>query len=117
MNAALPLSQPVIAEAVGYRPTKIDGYEIKDIVGRGGMGIVYRARHLALGPDTAIKLIRNADLADPKDLSRFHYEAEMAAALQHPNIVQLFQYGEQDGRPYLAFEFVEGGSLAEKTKG
>ncbi|MFN0019775.1 MAG: protein kinase domain-containing protein [Pirellulaceae bacterium] len=117
MNSALPIPEPVIAEAVGYRPTKIDGYEIRDIVGRGGMGIVYRARHLALGRDTAIKLIRNADLADPKDLSRFHYEAEMAAALQHPNIVQLFQYGEQDGRPYLAFEFVEGGSLAAKISG
>jgi WD40 repeat protein/tRNA A-37 threonylcarbamoyl transferase component Bud32 len=95
-------------------PVHLDEYEILGEVGRGGMGVVYKARHRGLGRVVALKVLRSEAAAD---LARFRREAQAVARLQHPNVVQLFEVREVDGRPLLALEFVAGGTLAERVKG
>jgi len=90
------------------------GYELLEPIGRGGMGIVFKARQRALGRLVAFKQIRAGIDADPKELARFRTEAEAAARLAHPNIVQVFDVGQQDGIPYIAMELVEGGNLGDR---
>jgi hypothetical protein len=92
----------------------IPGYEILDELGRGGMGIVYKARHLKLKRLVALKMIRAGAEAGPEELARFKTEAEAVARLQHPNIIQIYEVGEHDGRPFFSLEYVEGGSLAKQ---
>src|SRR5205814_934045 len=82
-----------------------------------GMGVVYRARHLALRRTVALKMMLTGGHAGPGELARFRIEAEAVARLQHANIVQIHEVGESDGHPYCALEFVEGGNLASKLKG
>ena len=77
------------------------------------MGVVYKARHLRLKRLVALKMILAADHAGANHLARFRAEAEIVARLSHPNIVQIFDIGEQDGHPYIAFELIEGKTLAE----
>nr|WP_303652677.1 serine/threonine-protein kinase [Paludisphaera mucosa] len=101
---------------VGYSPPSrrdeaVPGYEILERIGEGGMGVVYKARHRRLGRLVALKRLRSY-APSPEILRRFLREAETFAALQHPNIVQIHEVGEHDGRPFLALEFVAGGSLA-----
>src|SRR5262249_54717889 len=104
----------VLGPPGGWQPS-ITGYEILGRLGRGGMAMVYRARHIRLGRVVALKLIL-AD-AEPKELARFRTEAEAVARLQHPNIVQIYEVGEENGWAYCALEYVEGGSLARKLAG
>ncbi len=89
------------------------GYELLGIIGRGGMGVVYKARHLRLKRLTAVKMILNSH-ADSDQRDRFRAEAEAVARLQHPNIVQIYEVGEDQDRPFIALEFVDGGSLDKK---
>jgi serine/threonine protein kinase len=98
-------------------PPSIPGYVILSEIGRGGMGIVYEARHLGLQRTVALKMIRAGTQAGPKELARFRTEAAMIARLQHPNIVQIHDVGESAGRPYFVLEFVAGGSLAQHLNG
>jgi serine/threonine protein kinase len=95
----------------------VPGYEILGELGRGGMGVVYKARHLRLDRLVALKMMRAGELADPLDRARFFNEARAIASLPHPNIVQIHDIGEQDGRPYFAFEYVRGGSLEHYLQG
>lgn len=88
------------------------GYEILDELGRGGMGVVYKATQKSLNRVVALKTISIAGLNSPEAKSRFWREAEAIARLQHANIVQIFEVGEAEGQPFFSMEFVEGGNLA-----
>ena len=96
---------------------QIPGYEVEAVLGRGGMGVVYRARHLRLNRPVALKMLLAGAYAGPEERERFQREAEAVAGLRHPNIVQVHDVGDLDGRPYFTMEFVEGGSLAQKMAG
>jgi tRNA A-37 threonylcarbamoyl transferase component Bud32 len=90
------------------QPTKIGKYEVVDLIGRGGMGVVYKARDPQLDRLVAIKMIIGAN---PALLKRFDVEARSTAGLQHQNIVTIYDFGSQDGNPYLVMEYLEGSSL------
>jgi serine/threonine-protein kinase len=95
----------------------VAGYEILGELGRGGMGVVYKARQRGLQRLVALKMILAANHADELQLARFHTEVEAVARLQHPNIVQIHEIGEQDGLPYFSLEFVDGEPLEKRIGG
>jgi tRNA A-37 threonylcarbamoyl transferase component Bud32 len=107
---------PAVSALVPNAPV-LPGYEIVGELGRGGMGIVYKAVQKSLKRLVALKMIR-ADIAqEPDDRTRFLAEAEAVARLRHANIVQIYEIGEHDGRPFFSLEFVEGGTLLGRLNG
>ncbi len=110
-RSAMPGSEPLPTSV------QIPGYRLEEVLGRGGMGVVYRARHLALNRTVALKMILDGAHAGPRQAARFRTEAELVARLQHPNIVQIHEIGEHDGRPFLALEYVSGGTLERALAG
>jgi serine/threonine-protein kinase len=98
------------------RPS-LPGYEIEGELGRGGMGMVYKARQVALDRPVALKMILGGSYAGPQERQRFLAEAKAAAAIQHPNIVQVYDLGVHDGLPYIALEYCPGGTLRQRLAG
>lgn len=94
-------------------PKPPKAYEFIEILGRGGSGLVFKARHISLNRLVAVKILASGSEATSFQEARFRSEAQVIASLQHPHIVQIFEIGEQDGRPFLALELVTGGSLAK----
>jgi serine/threonine-protein kinase len=95
---------------------QVPGHEVLSVLGHGGMGAVYKARHIRLNRAVAVKMLLAGTHSDPASLKRFLREAEAVAALRHPNIVQVHEVGEHDGLPYFTMELIEGGSLNQKLK-
>lgn len=96
---------------------QVPGYELDGVLGNGGMGVVYKAKHLKLKRTVAIKMLLSGAYASAQELACLMREAEAVAGLRHPNIVQVYDVGELNGLPYFTMEFVEGGNLAQKLAG
>ncbi len=105
-----------VDDAAPELPT-VPGYALLSELGRGGMGVVYKASHLALKRTVALKMILAGAHGGPTELARFRTEGEAAARMQHPNIVQIYEVGEHHGLPYFSLEYVRGGSLADQLDG
>jgi serine/threonine-protein kinase len=95
----------------------VPGYELLTILGRGGMGVVYKARQKGLNRLVALKMILAGGHAGAQQIARFRAEAEAVARLRHPNIVQIHEIGEADGHPFFCLEYVDGGTLATALHG
>jgi eukaryotic-like serine/threonine-protein kinase len=102
---------------VDFAIPDVPGYEIIGIIGRGGMGVVFKAMQLALHRIVALKMLQNWADASERELARFRAEADVIARLQHPNIVQIYDVGKAAGRPYFVLEYVAGGNLAQYLSG
>lgn len=94
----------------------LGGYRLLERIGRGGMGDVYRAQHLRLGREAAIKVLHAHLASDPDFLRRFEREAASVARLEHPSILPVWEYGEQEGSPYLVTPLLRGGNLADRLR-
>jgi tetratricopeptide (TPR) repeat protein/predicted Ser/Thr protein kinase len=100
-----------------FQLPNIPGYDVLMELGRGGMGVVYQARQKNLDRVVALKMVLDGAQLSPRARARFEAEALAVARLQHPNIVQLYEVGEHEGRPYFSLEYVDGGSLAQQLRG
>src|SRR5206468_813586 len=94
----------------------VPGFEIEGEIGSGGMGVVYRAKQIGLNRTVALKMLIAGPFASANLRARFLLEAESVAALEHPYIVNVHAFGEHGGHPYLAMEFLPGGTLAGRIK-
>jgi serine/threonine-protein kinase len=97
-------------------PKQIGRYEIKEELGRGGMAMVYRASDPEFGREVAIKVLPPEMLHDPSFRARFKREAKIIASLEHPAIVPVYDFGEDNGQPYLVMRYMTGGSLAQRLQ-
>jgi WD40 repeat protein/serine/threonine protein kinase len=112
-----PLPGPTPIDPKALIPFQLTGYEILVELGRGGMGVVYKARQISLNRLVALKMMTAGIWGSAQEAIRFKMEADALAQLHHPNIVQIHEIGAKDGQPFLALEFVEGGSLDRRLAG
>ncbi len=101
----------------GAELPRIPGYDVEALLGRGGMGVVYKARHRRLNRPVALKMLIAGAYAGPPERARFQREAEAVASLHHANIVAVYDVGDHEGCPYFTMELLEGGSLAQSLAG
>jgi TRAP transporter TAXI family solute receptor len=99
--------------SVDQLPRRFGEYELLEVLGRGGMGIVYKARQVNLDRLVAVKMIRDGHLASPADVQRFYLEAQAAGKLSHPNVVAIHEVDELQGHHFFSMDYIEGGSLAD----
>lgn len=97
-------------------PREFGEYELLEEIAIGGMGVIYKAKHLGLGRIVALKMIKAGELARREDVRRFKTEAEAAARLRHPNIVTIHDIGEEDGLPYFSMSYVGGPNLSQLVR-
>jgi eukaryotic-like serine/threonine-protein kinase len=107
---------PAAGQDLGISRPTLPGFEVIKELGRGGMGVVYQARQVSLNRMVALKIMLSGEHASERELARFRTEAEIVARFQHPNIVHIYEFGVQDGRPFIALEILDV-SLAKKLAG
>src|SRR5207248_9204933 len=110
-------SDDLASRAQGRVWPSLPEHEIVGELGRGGTGVVYQAWQTRLRRMVALKMVLAGDFAQEQELDRFRTEAEAAARLQHPQIVQIYEIGDHEGKPFFTMEYVEGGSLAHALGG
>jgi len=111
---AIPSTSEDVIDALVY--PRVLGYEIQDVLGRGGMGVVYKACQLSLNRPVALKMLLAGAHAAAAAQARFQREAEAIARLTHPNVVRIYEVGTHAGVPFFSMELVEGGTHADRLR-
>jgi eukaryotic-like serine/threonine-protein kinase len=119
VDSLFPTSESVTGpfESLDGKRPEIPGYDVQAMLGRGGMGVVYKARHRRLNRPVALKMLIAGVYAGPPERARFQREAEAVSSVRHANIVAVYDLGDHEDCPHFTMELLEGGSLAKSSRG